>query len=106
MSGNFEPIRLRKWLRKRLPHVRDFDHPAFDKMADALMDSLAAAGGPDKNFEKYVALLKALSMMTAAMSINEDLETVFDICNSVGVEMYSQVSSFRKAAEADLKKAR
>lgn len=100
---SFDPGKsTRKWLRQTGARDIKIDNPAYDRMAEALLDALNAAGGEDHNFEKYFALVKAISMIIGSVTFDEQADTARQWCLDLGEEVVNQVQTFRLAAARDI----
>ena len=99
----FEPTSIRSWLAKPMA-VPGFDHLAYTRMADALLDALTAAGGPDKLNERQAALLKAQAMTLATVLRGEPDAVVAEMCAGLAKAVEAEVYRFRDAARRDARR--
>ena len=92
---------IREWLSKPGPRGLEFDGGVLDQMGLSLLDALEAAGGPDKNLERYVATLKAIAMMLGFLWYGMDRDEVHDLCRDHGELLFEQIQSFQKVMKRD-----
>ena len=104
--ADLEPVRLRAWLATSPNRSIPLDDIAHERIADALLDALNAAGGPEHNYSRYVALTKALAMMMGAATIDQTPDDIAAICDEFSAELCEQILTFRAAAVRDASKKR
>ncbi len=92
---------MRQWLTKPGAQAVDLDASVFTSKVDMILWELTQIGGPEHNLERYAALVKALGVFMASISISEDDGFVKRAALAIGVEIYTEMMSFRDAAARD-----